>query len=493
MRQLAQVGPQAPPALRYASRARGAALRAGPSRGLPGQAHHDQGGASSYCRQGISSECRLTTSGILNVWRLCCSGPMAASSCCSVMVNIASSSTRRRAVCSMAPFVSATRYQGSGTSRRKRSPCGASRCSAASDGFRAGSSRRNVAPAAGRWRFRRMTGSGPAPAIAMSRRRSSVRSGRSDYLRLRVQRLIRAADKLVKGHKNEFQDQTALPWCAAATAISGMSRKQEGAGGFWEAAVGGERAVAVFVTGRGGEREALAGPSRRSAMSRSATRARPGPDRANLYQEITDKIIAELEAGARALGPALGQAECLHRAGPSAERGDQAPLFRDQRPHPLERGDRARLLASELAHLSPGARARRPCPQGLDRHDRRLRRPLRAGRGAPPGRTRRRRAGGDPLPEALHGVQHRPVRGSAGGTLDHAAAPGRGPDPAAGRGADRRDRCGFPHRRRARLLQPLARFHPGASARRLFRADQLAPHGAARARPLERPSLPARP
>jgi hypothetical protein len=24
------------------------------------KAHHDQGGASSYCRQGISSECRLT-------------------------------------------------------------------------------------------------------------------------------------------------------------------------------------------------------------------------------------------------------------------------------------------------------------------------------------------------------------------------------------------------------------------------------------------------
>jgi antirestriction protein ArdC len=32
-------------------------------------------------------------------------------------------------------------------------------------------------------------------------------------------------------------------------------------------------------------------------MSRSATRARPGQDRASLYQQITDKIIAELEAG----------------------------------------------------------------------------------------------------------------------------------------------------------------------------------------------------
>jgi hypothetical protein len=32
-------------------------------------------------------------------------------------------------------------------------------------------------------------------------------------------------------------------------------------------------------------------------MSRSAARARAGQDRATLYSEITDKIIAELEAG----------------------------------------------------------------------------------------------------------------------------------------------------------------------------------------------------
>jgi len=32
-------------------------------------------------------------------------------------------------------------------------------------------------------------------------------------------------------------------------------------------------------------------------MSRSTARARSGRDRANLYQEITDKIIAELEEG----------------------------------------------------------------------------------------------------------------------------------------------------------------------------------------------------
>jgi antirestriction protein ArdC len=32
-------------------------------------------------------------------------------------------------------------------------------------------------------------------------------------------------------------------------------------------------------------------------MSRAVARARAGQDRSSLYQEITDKIIAELEAG----------------------------------------------------------------------------------------------------------------------------------------------------------------------------------------------------
>ena len=32
-------------------------------------------------------------------------------------------------------------------------------------------------------------------------------------------------------------------------------------------------------------------------MSKHSVQARPGQDRASLYDEITDKIIAELEAG----------------------------------------------------------------------------------------------------------------------------------------------------------------------------------------------------
>jgi antirestriction protein ArdC len=45
---------------------------------------------------------------------------------------------------------------------------------------------------------------------------------------------------------------------------------------------------------------------------------------------------------------------------------------------------------------------------------------------------------------------------------------GRKPDPAAGRGADPRDRRRHPHRRHPRLLCSKRRFHPGAAAGRLI-------------------------
>ncbi len=41
-------------------------------------------------------------------------------------------------------------------------------------------------------------------------------------------------------------------------------------------------------------------------MSSKTASARPGYDRASLYDEITGKIIAELEAGRGALGPSPG-------------------------------------------------------------------------------------------------------------------------------------------------------------------------------------------
>src|ERR1700682_5094619 len=52
----------------------------------------------------------------------------------------------------------------------------------------------------------------------------------------------------------------------------------------------------LAATGEGCERGPRR-PSRRTAMSRHNRSARTGQDRASLYTEITDKIIAELEAG----------------------------------------------------------------------------------------------------------------------------------------------------------------------------------------------------
>ena len=51
-----------------------------------------------------------------------------------------------------------------------------------------------------------------------------------------------------------------------------------------------------------------AGQSQRSAMSHAAVCARPGQNRTSLYQEITDKIIAELEAGRLPWGTSAVQA-----------------------------------------------------------------------------------------------------------------------------------------------------------------------------------------
>ena len=137
---------------------------------------------------------------------------------------------------------------------------------------------------------------------------------------------------------------------------------------------------------------------------------------------------------------------------------------------------------------------RRPCAQGRTRHDRRLCRSLHARRtnaGAPSATATSRR---HPVPQAVHGVQHRPMRGPARRIWSPRRRPCRqGLILPQAEALIARHRRRFPHRRRPRLLQPGQRLHPGAAARRLFRADQLAPDGSARARSLGRPSLPARP
>ena len=189
-------------------------------------------------------------------------------------------------------------------------------------------------------------------------------------------------------------------------------------------------------------------------------------DRTSLYQEITDKIIAELEQGRVPwvqpwLGSAGGTAAPLglpkNAATGRAYSGINILILWGA---VAERG----FAGQNMAHLPPGAETRRPCQEGRTRHHRRLCRPLYSLPRTRPCRRNRRRAGSDPVPQALHGLQCRPVRGSSGRHRAAAGADHRKPDPAAGRGADPRDRRRYPHRRQPRLLCSERRLHPGALA-----------------------------
>ena len=61
-------------------------------------------------------------------------------------------------------------------------------------------------------------------------------------------------------------------------------------------------------------------------MSRSAARARTGHDRTSLYAEITDKIIAELEAGRVPWVQPWGTSAAKAHAGPVKRVATSAPM-----------------------------------------------------------------------------------------------------------------------------------------------------------------------
>jgi hypothetical protein len=101
------------------------------------------------------------------------------------------------------------------------------------------------------------------------------------------------------------------------------------------------------------------GEPRCSGKTATARRLR----RASLYDDITGKIIAELEAG-RSPGSSHGDRRGQGAARHAEERRNRAALFGDQRADPLGRRDPARLSRPELAHLPPGPVAGRQCPRG---------------------------------------------------------------------------------------------------------------------------------
>jgi antirestriction protein ArdC len=64
-------------------------------------------------------------------------------------------------------------------------------------------------------------------------------------------------------------------------------------------------------------------------MSGHTARVRAGNDRASLYTEITDKIIAELEAGRIPWVQPWGTAAIKAPLADAAQRVDAARIFRD--------------------------------------------------------------------------------------------------------------------------------------------------------------------
>ena len=159
-------------------------------------------------------------------------------------------------------------------------------------------------------------------------------------------------------------------------------------------------------------------------MSRHLLTLAPA-DRASLYDEITDKIIAELEAGrvpwVQPWGTAAAKAPLAMPKNASTSRYYSGINVLILWGAVIEHG-----FPTRLADLSPGARARRPCPQGRARHDRRLCRPLHSRRREETGASDRRGSASDPVPQALHRLQPGAMRRSAGGSRGRHTATGAG-------------------------------------------------------------------
>ena len=117
-----------------------------------------------------------------------------------------------------------------------------------------------------------------------------------------------------------------------------------------------------------------------------------GQDRTSLYSEITDKIIAELEAGrapwVQPWGTAAAKAPLAMPKNAATQRRYSGINVLILWGAVIEHGFTGQSWLTFRQALEP----RRPCPQGRARHDRRLCRPLHAGGRTPAGRRDRRRS-----------------------------------------------------------------------------------------------------
>ena len=216
-------------------------------------------------------------------------------------------------------------------------------------------------------------------------------------------------------------------------------------------------------------------------MSRHTARARPGQDRTSLYQEITDKIIAELEAGripwVQPWGTVAAKASLAMPQNASTRRRYSGINVLILWGAVIERGFSGQSWLTFRQAVSLGGNVRKG-ERGTT--------VVYADRFVPNDERRRAAETGQEA-QAIPFLKRFTVFSTdqCEGLPDNRAAASAGLDRAAGRGADRRHRCRIPHRRSASLLQPRRRLRAGSASTGLFRADQLASHGFSRTRSLE--------
>ena len=210
-------------------------------------------------------------------------------------------------------------------------------------------------------------------------------------------------------------------------------------------------------------------------MSRHTARVRAGNDRASLYTEITDKIIAELEAGrmpwVQPWGTAAIKAPLAMPRNASTQRGYSGINVLILWGAVIEHGFSGQSWLTFRQALGLGGHVRKG-ERGTT--------VVYADRFTPDDERRRAAEAGEE-PGAIPFLKRFTVFNTdqCDGLPEEVAASVVPPPPGqiepTSRGVDRRHRRGFPHRRCTRLLQHDGRFRAGAAAGGLFRADQLAP------------------
>lgn len=158
-------------------------------------------------------------------------------------------------------------------------------------------------------------------------------------------------------------------------------------------------------------------------MPHHAFRARNGQDRASLYDEITDKIIAELEVGrvpwVQPWGTEAAKAQLAMPRNASTDRRYGGINILILWGAIIEHGFTEQSWLTFRQALSLGG----PRPQGRARHHGRLRRSFRTRRRETAGGPIRRRGAGHSIPQAVHRLQHRSPCGFDP-SLDHESLAG---------------------------------------------------------------------